>query len=188
MARKKKERILKEFVNTQFKEIKKEKSSSISPEEFERDEAESENISGDNFTPVTRRTAPVLQASGTSQNLERTAETAPVATRTDTTDSSGNQNQYSANYSARYDNANYEARRDEEPVVRPTVRASGVLNDIRNVDAQELRRLQPTWQDQAPVQAQGSLDRNLPDERVYRPADDAVTERTSQINRRRRMF
>lgn len=190
MAAKKKVKIFKEFVNTQFKEIKKPKSDSVSLEEFEEDKIDNNvnnnNSSGDGFS-AGKRTAPVLQVENASQSLERVAETAP-ARRTDANDNSANQNVYSANYSAKYDNSQYETRRQEEPIVRPTVRASGVLDDIRNVNV-GLRRIQPTWQGQTPPdQAQGAWNPNLPDERVYRPAEDTLKEQTKQIDKRRRMF
>jgi len=192
MAGKKKGRIVKEFVNTQFKEIKKPKldSGSVSPDEFEEDKIDdnnnTNNFSGNGSSTV-KRAAPVLQAENTPQGLERVAETAP-ARKTDTNENSGNQNLYSANYSAKYYNSQYEARRQEELVVRPTVRASGVLDDIRNVNT-GLRRVQPTWQSQTPAdQTQNTWNPNLPEEKVYRPADDAVKEQTKQIDKRRRMF
>jgi len=190
MAAKKKVKIFKEFVNTQFKEIKKDKSDSgsVSPDEFEEDKIDANN-NANNFSgngSSGKRTAPVLQAESTPQGLERVAETAP-ARRTDANDNSANQNPYSANYSAKYDNSQYEARRQEEPIVRPTVRASGVLDDLRNVN-NGLRRVQPTWQQSPADQLQGQWNPNLPEEKVYRPADDAVKEQTKQIDKRRRMF
>ncbi|MFH1711255.1 MAG: hypothetical protein ABH840_03010 [Nanoarchaeota archaeon] len=187
MARKKKVKIVKEFVNTQFKEVETSKSNSgsIVPEEFEEDKLENNgDFSGNGFSNTGRRTAPVLQAENTSQSLESVAETAPVR-KTDTNDNPGNQ-VYSADYTAKYDSAKYETM-SEEPVVRPTVRSSGVLNDVRNVG--EPRRVQPTWQGQtAPDQARGDWNPNLPDERVYHPKDDDIKERTKQIDKRRRMF
>jgi hypothetical protein len=190
MAAKKKVKIFKEFVNTQFKEIKKDKSDSgsVFPDEFEEDKIDANN-NANNFSgngSSGKRTAPVLQAESTPQGLERVAETAP-ARKTDTNDNSANQNLYSANYSAKYDNSQYEARRQEEPIVRPTVRASGVLDDLRNVN-NGLRRVQPTWQQSPADQLQGQWNPNLPEEKVYRPADDAVKEQTKQIDKRRRMF
>ena len=181
---KKKNRVVKEFVNAQFKEVKKENDNGNDAEEEEADNAGFEN--GNGFVSGGERAAPVLQAKQDA-SLEQVARTAPTArTGTAETANTANQDFYSANYTARYENQNYEARQEQEQVVQPTVRAAGSLID-RNFDFRNLRRMSASQSGEQTQAGQENWVGGVPEDRRYQPKDDVLKEDIKRIDKRRRM-
>ena len=189
MPRKKKTRIVKEFVNSQFKEVKKEKTQELGFEEEEQETINGGN-GGNGAFSTGERAAPVIQTGNQEQNLEQVAATAPTPARTTETNT-GPGNLYSADYTARYDFERYENVREQEPVQRASVRSAGSLMDNRDFDLRNLKVPQSAWtspQEQAQAAANWQTDSNLPDERKYKPREDTFKEQTKQIDKRRRMI
>lgn len=186
---KKEMKILKE-IKRDVKEVKKEDSRDLGGESEEENE-NGKFSNGDSANGSSgKRTAPILQAENQNQNLERVAETAP---RKKTDDKTPQGNVYSAsyngNYAGKYQNQNYEARREDQIRDRPTIRASGILNDARTVNFNELRRQQNSWnaQDSASMQ-QRMQDRNAPDAQNYQPREDVLQDQKKLADKRRRMM
>lgn len=185
MGRKKKAVKIKEVDNRQFKEVKKEKNGKAEIE----DESELEqdifgNGAGNGFSSA-QRTAPTLNQENSSQ-LESAAASAPARTAGDS--GSGGGNLYSADYVSRYDSQNYDNVRDEQPVVRPSIRAAGSLTGVGQFDMRSLRRMQSAWQSPQDPGQPALVDSNLPEEKRYQPREDSMKEDVKRIERRRRMF
>ncbi len=195
MVKKKKIKILKEFVNRQFTEIKKDNDAGEDDDDGEDGEGSDNKVNGNetgNFeNGAAERTAPVLNSGSGSQTLESVAATAPAPVPA--VGENANQNFYTANYNAKYSNEVYARERIREGEVIRETGTSGRASMLGITD--DMRRTQNAWganQEQAGQGAWGAeRERIMPgmlDERRYSPKDDHVKEQTKAIDRRRRMM
>ena len=193
--RKKKTKITKEFVNSQFKEIKKEKTEN---ENGEQDDEESENgkfENGTEFFGSGSRTAPVISADRNNSPLEQTVANTPSPRRSTNpeTENSPPGNVYAVQSNAGtsyatnvYADRAYEAR-EKTVQVRESARFSGALDEFR-ISLPEAPRTMPA-QEQAiqDWQKQKDTQQIMPGRSEYGEVIDDSKKRMPFERKRRRM-
>lgn len=177
----KKERtIVREFIETRFKEIKSEKNEEVEEEsELEKDTKLPESSEEESFSDfsVSNRAFISLKSDESQGNLERTAETAPSIKREAGAEENSADLYSSKKYNSNYDNEKYSTM-EISPSLLSTSSKDSTMKDLfsrRDPQTQFQDRFAETWQD------------NRREERQYEPiVNKSNEEDRGRLEKRRR--
>ena len=171
-------KIVKEFVNTNFKEVKaKGKKGDLEFSELEN-EVQPENFNGTGFTSDGKRVAPVITP---ENNLEDAAATAPPIIR-EVKEEKKAENPYSATYVNYSSSKDYESSQGVE-TRRMAARPAGQLS--RGTEIAELRPARSAWDFNQPTPLQWNETANPEELKKYRlPEDDNANRMPFEKKRR----